>query len=36
VWWEIDIGYYVLRAMAAVGLVWNLKQPSERAQRGML
>ena len=29
-WWEIDITYYVLRAMAAVGLVWDLKQPPAR------
>jgi stearoyl-CoA desaturase (delta-9 desaturase) len=24
-WWEIDPTYYVLRALAAVGLVWDLK-----------
>jgi len=24
-WWEIDITYYILRALAATGLVWNLK-----------
>ena len=24
-WWEIDITYYLLRAMAAVGLIWDLK-----------
>jgi len=24
-WWEIDITYYVLRGLAAVGLVWDLK-----------
>ena len=23
-WWEIDITYYALRALAAVGLVWDL------------
>ena len=23
-WWEIDCTYYVLRALAAVGLVWDL------------
>ncbi len=23
-WWEIDITYYVLRLMAAIGLVWDL------------
>jgi len=27
VWWEIDLTYYVLRAMAAVGLVWDLRRP---------
>ena len=24
-WWQIDISYYVLRLMAALGLVWHLK-----------
>lgn len=24
-WWEVDITYYVLRLMAALGLVWDLK-----------
>lgn len=24
-WWEIDVTYYMLRALAAAGLVWNLK-----------
>ena len=24
-WWEYDVTYYALRAMAAVGLVWDLK-----------
>ncbi len=23
-WWELDLSYYLLRLMAAVGLVWNL------------
>ena len=23
-WWELDVTYYVLRALAAVGLVWDL------------
>ena len=26
-WWEVDIAYYVLRAMEAVGLVWDVKRP---------
>lgn len=29
-WWEIDVSYYILRAMAAVGLVWDLKEPPAR------
>lgn len=24
-WWEIDITYYILRGLAAVGLIWDLK-----------
>ena len=23
-WWEIDVTYYVLRSMAAIGLIWDL------------
>jgi stearoyl-CoA desaturase (delta-9 desaturase) len=26
-WWEVDVTYYVLRALAAVGLIWDLRQP---------
>ncbi|MDT7850723.1 acyl-CoA desaturase [Methylophilus sp. VKM B-3414] len=25
-WWEIDLTYYGLRVLAALGLIWNLKQ----------
>ncbi len=32
-WWEYDLTYYTLRAMAAVGLVWDLK-PVPLAMRG--
>lgn len=28
-WWEIDLTYYALRALAAVGLVWDLREPPE-------
>lgn len=24
-WWELDIGYYVIRSLAALGLAWELK-----------
>jgi stearoyl-CoA desaturase (Delta-9 desaturase) len=26
-WWEIDVTYYVLRVLAAVGLIWDLREP---------
>jgi len=26
-WWEVDITYYVLRGLAALGLVWDLRRP---------
>jgi stearoyl-CoA desaturase (delta-9 desaturase) len=35
-WWEVDLSYYALRLMAAVGLVWDLKPVPERALRSGL
>ncbi len=29
-WWEIDVTYYVIRALAAVGLVWDVREPPAR------
>jgi stearoyl-CoA desaturase (delta-9 desaturase) len=29
-WWEIDVTYYILRGMQAVGLVWDIKEPPAR------
>lgn len=26
-WWQFDLSYVILRAMAAVGLAWNLREP---------
>jgi len=26
-WWEIDVSYYVLRALSVVGLTWDLRKP---------
>ncbi len=26
-WWEIDVSYYVLRALSAAGIVWDLRTP---------
>jgi stearoyl-CoA desaturase (delta-9 desaturase) len=31
-WWEVDLTYYVLRALAAVGLVRDLRRPPEHAR----
>jgi len=31
-WWEIDVTYYLLRAMGAVGLVWDLHTPPPRVR----
>lgn len=30
-WWEIDVTYYILRAMSLVGLIWDLRPPPEVA-----
>jgi stearoyl-CoA desaturase (delta-9 desaturase) len=32
-WWEIDITYYFLRALAAVGLIWDLREVPAHALR---
>ncbi len=29
-WWEIDITYYVLRGLAALRIVWDLREPPAR------
>ena len=26
-WWEIDLTYYVLRGLAAIGVVWDIREP---------
>ena len=26
-WWEIDVTYYVLRGLQALGLVWEIREP---------
>jgi len=26
-WWEIDVTYYALRGLAALGLIWDLREP---------
>jgi stearoyl-CoA desaturase (delta-9 desaturase) len=31
-WWEIDLTYYVLRALSALGLVWDLHTPPKKVR----
>jgi stearoyl-CoA desaturase (delta-9 desaturase) len=33
-WYEIDITYYILRALQALGVVWDLKLPSKEIREG--
>lgn len=33
-WWEIDVTYYILRALAALGLVWDLTAPPAEVVAG--
>jgi stearoyl-CoA desaturase (delta-9 desaturase) len=36
-WWEFDLTYYLLRALAAVGLIWDLRTvPISRRETGRL
>jgi stearoyl-CoA desaturase (Delta-9 desaturase) len=28
-WWEIDLSYYVLRVLARLGVVWDLRTPPQ-------
>ncbi len=32
-WWEIDISYYLLRLLQAMGLIWDLRPVPERVMR---
>jgi stearoyl-CoA desaturase (delta-9 desaturase) len=29
-WWEIDMSYYIIKMLSAVGLVWDLRKPPQR------
>jgi len=35
-WWEIDLTYYVLKALSFVGIVWDIHVPSEKVKAGQL
>jgi stearoyl-CoA desaturase (delta-9 desaturase) len=32
-WWEIDMTFYVLKALSSMGIIWDLKSPSEQVLR---
>ena len=33
-WWEIDFTWYILRALSALGIVWELRVPTEAIRDG--
>lgn len=33
-WWELDVSYYVLRVLAAIGVIWDLRSPTPAALQG--
>jgi stearoyl-CoA desaturase (delta-9 desaturase) len=33
-WWQIDITYYTLRALAKVGLIWDIREPPAEVVAG--
>jgi len=32
-WWQVDVGYLVIRVMERLGLVWSVRRPSEATQQ---
>jgi len=32
-WWEIDVTFYILKALSWLGIVWGLKTPTEQVMR---
>jgi len=35
-WWELDITYYILKALSVVGVVWDLQVPPQKVLDGNL
>jgi stearoyl-CoA desaturase (Delta-9 desaturase) len=35
-WWEVDVSYYLLRALSWLGLVWDLRLPPRHVRDGRL
>jgi len=31
-WWQLDLSYWVIKALALLGLAWNVKVPTKKAQ----
>jgi stearoyl-CoA desaturase (delta-9 desaturase) len=30
-WWEVDVSYYAIRLLGLVGVVWDIREPTEKA-----
>ena len=35
-WWEVDMSYYIIRMLGAMGLVWDIREPTEKALKANL
>ena len=35
-WWELDVSYYAIRLLGLFGVVWDIREPTERALRARL
>jgi stearoyl-CoA desaturase (delta-9 desaturase) len=35
-WWELDVSYYVLKILSALGIVWDIREPTARTLLGPL
>ena len=33
-WWELDLSYYALKVLSWMGIVWSIREPTERVLRG--
>ena len=33
-WWEIDLTYYILRGLEALGIIWDVREPPAHIRRG--
>ena len=35
-WWELDVSYYIIRALGLLGVVWDIREPTEKARSAKL